>query len=113
MRWTPLELLAFLRDQREAISMPGEKYNDSDTGFIILGLLVETMYSQAFHEALAIEILNPLDMQDTFMPFLSKPANGKGDAIRMARLDKAEISTNTGITADWSGDGVASITTPG
>lgn len=107
-RWTPMELLVFSRDQQEAVGMPGETYYYSDTGFIILGLLVEAMYGQAFHEALSAAILNPLGMHDTFMPFVSKPASGKDEAIRKAWLGKAEISINPSITADWSGGGVAS-----
>ena len=107
-RWTPLELLAFSRDHQEAIGVPGGKYNYSDTGFIILGLLVEGLYGQPFHEVLSDEILTPLDMKETFMPFVSKPASGKDNAIRKAWLGKAEVSTNTSITADWSGGGIAS-----
>ncbi len=107
-RWTALELLDFSRNHQEAAGIPGDRYNYSDTGFIILGLVVESIHGRPFHEVLSGEILTPLGMADTFMPFLSEPASGRGDRIRKAWLGKAEVSTNTSITADWAGGGIAS-----
>jgi D-alanyl-D-alanine carboxypeptidase len=107
-RWTALELLDFSRNHQEAAGVPGDRYNYSDTGFIILGLVVEAIHGRPFHEVLSSEILTPLGMADTFMPFLSEPASGRGDRIRKAWLGKAEVSTNTSITADWAGGGIAS-----
>ncbi len=106
--WTPLELLAFSRDRQEAVGAPGETYNYSDTGFIILGLLIEELYGHSFQDVLSVEILAPLDMNETFMPFVSKPASGSDVTIRKAWLGKTEVSTFTSITADWSGGGIAS-----
>jgi len=106
--WTPAELLDFSRNQQTAVGIPGQVYHYSDTGYIVLGLLVEKLYKSSFEKLLAQEIFTPLGMNRTWMPLRSKPAAGSDTPIRAAWLHGTDVSTFTSITADWSGGGIAS-----
>lgn len=106
-RWTPDSILDFCRDGQKAIGKPGERFHYSDTGFILLGLAIEKLYGSPFEKVLADEILKPLGMERTWMPFRSLPAKG-GTEIRAAWLQGAEVSAFPSITADWAGGGIAS-----
>ncbi|MDI9470093.1 MAG: serine hydrolase [Bacillota bacterium] len=57
--WTPPELLANTRDKQEAVGRPGEKFCYSDTGYILLGLIIEEVYGMPFHQALETCIFEP------------------------------------------------------
>ncbi len=105
--WTADELLAFSRDRQHAVGAPGAIFHYSDTGYIILGLVVEKLYGAAFDQVLASEILGPLGMDRTWMPWRSEPASGS-TTMRKAWLGKSEVSASRSVSADWSGGGIAS-----
>ncbi len=105
--WTPDSILDFCRDRQKAVGRPGERFHYSDTGFIIMGLIVEKLYGAPFERVLADEILKPLGMDRTWMPFRSLPAAG-GTEMRPAWLGGVEVSAFPSITADWAGGGIAS-----
>jgi D-alanyl-D-alanine carboxypeptidase len=50
--WTPLELLSFTRENQKAIARPGEVFHYSDTGYILLGFLIEAVHRAGIHEVL-------------------------------------------------------------
>ena len=67
--WTPQELLAYVDGTRHAADFdPGQGVNYSDTGYILLGLIVEQASGQTFTEQLHARILDPLGLADTFLP---------------------------------------------
>lgn len=105
--WTPQSLLDFAREQVTPVGTPGERYHYSDTGYIILGLLVEKLRGAAFHEVLHREIFEPLGMTRSWMPYRSSPAEGS-EEFRPAYINGADVSSLPSITADWTGGGVAS-----
>lgn len=106
--WTPSELLAFSQQQQSAVGAPGEKFHYSDTGYIIIGLLVERLYGAPFHVVVDQEIFAPLGMDRTWMPRRSVPRYGTNEPIRAAWLGGTDVSTFASITADWAGGGIAS-----
>ncbi len=106
-RWSPAELVDFSRREQSAVGTPGDRYHYSDTGYIVLGLLIEAVSGQAFTEVLAERIFEPLGMDRTWMPFRSVPLTGSTE-LRAAWVQGTEVSTFPSITADWSGGGVAS-----
>jgi D-alanyl-D-alanine carboxypeptidase len=106
-KWTPQSLLEFAREQQSAVGTPGERYHYSDTGYIILGLLVEKLEGRPFHEVLHREIFEPLKMERSWMPYRSSPAVG-GEEFRPAYLEGTDVSRFPSITGDWTGGGVAS-----
>jgi D-alanyl-D-alanine carboxypeptidase len=105
--WTPRELLDFTRNGQRAVAAPGDSYLYSDTGYILLGLLVEETTGRPFHEVLLERIFRPLGMTRSWMPGRSVPIEG-GTAIRSAYIGGVDVSDAPAVTADWAGGGVAS-----
>ncbi len=105
--WYPEELLDFSRKNQKPAGRPGEKYHYSDSGFILLGLIIEKIHSMPLHEVLTQEILKPLEMERTWMPFRSSPARGSA-VIRPAWIRGVNVAASPSITADWAGGGIAS-----
>ena len=46
--WTPLELVSFSRDNQKAFNKPGAAFHYSDTGYVLLGLIIEKVTGKSF-----------------------------------------------------------------
>jgi len=128
--WTPADLLDFTRSRQRPIGRPGERFAYSNTGYILLGRLLEHATGRAFHELLHERIFTPLGMRDSALLFHSRPANDEVGAatsttatttpttttaptateLRMLpfRLGHDEVSTFRSVSCDWAGGGVVS-----
>lgn len=78
------DVLNVLRTVDKPIFAPGEKYEYSNSGYVLLGLVVEKLSGKPFLEFLQEQIFRLLGMKTTFAlpPGRSKPdtvANGYGD----------------------------------
>lgn len=91
--WSPADLLDFTRRHQRPVGRPGERFAYSDTGYILLGSLIEQATGRAFHELLHERILTPLGMRDSALLFHSRPAN-----------DEAIPATPNAATAANAGD---------
>ncbi|MBA4385576.1 MAG: hypothetical protein C0410_12630 [Anaerolinea sp.] len=105
--FTPQALVQYTREHQSAFFAPGDGYHYSDTGYILLGLIIESISGKPFHENLHGVIFDPLDMKDTYLMFYSEPANGKRP-IAEAWVNGHEISKFKSVSIDWAGGGVIS-----
>lgn len=105
--WTPEDLLDYSRSRQKPVAGPGEKFSYSDTGYILLGLLLEKASGKAFHELLHQKIFTPLSMDDSYLMFYSKPLN---EALPIAEvwLEGQDISGFQSLSIDWTGGGIIS-----
>lgn len=103
--WQPLELIEFTRVNQRAVAKPGARFNYSDTGYILLGLLLEHVTRVPFHELLHSRVFAPLGMRDSYLMFRSTPANPVRP-IAPLYLGKTEMSAYTSVSCDWSGGGI-------
>lgn len=104
--WTPLELVAFTREYQQAVSAPGDTFHYSDTGYILLGFIIEKVTGQEFHEVMHENILDPLDMYDTYVVFKSKPVIPQKLDILEVYIDGIDFSDTNILSFDWSGGGL-------
>ncbi|MGM0385079.1 MAG: serine hydrolase domain-containing protein, partial [Actinomycetota bacterium] len=74
--WEPADLLEFTRTRQRPVGRPGERFSYSDTGYILLGLLLEHVTGRAFHDLLHERIFRPLGMADSYLMFRSEPDSG-------------------------------------
>ncbi|GAA1522870.1 D-alanyl-D-alanine carboxypeptidase [Agromyces terreus] len=130
--WTPPQLLDFSRERQRPIGRPGGRFAYSDTGYVLLGRILELTTGRAFHELLQDRVFTPLGMDDSAVQFFSRPARdiversvagapGDGAGTRVGhvvtteiapfRLGKVEASRFTSISCDWAGGGI--VSTPG
>lgn len=104
--WTPLELVSFTRENQKAIARPGEVFHYSDTGYILLGFLIEAVTGQQFHEVLHERILDPLEMNHTNLIFKSKPNSSQKYDILEVYANGIDLSDTNALSFDWSGGGL-------
>ncbi|NQT26757.1 serine hydrolase [candidate division KSB1 bacterium] len=108
--WTHEDALLFTRRHLQAVAPPGKKFHYSDTGYHLLGKIIETLTGDSLHLVLHREIFTPLQMNQSQMLFYSEPADS--DAADMLRvwLGDIEVSSHKWLKADWSGGGVVTNT---
>lgn len=106
--WSPMDLVDFSRDHQKAINKPGAAYHYSDTGYILLGLIIESVSGKPFHENLKDEIFTPLRMDDSYLMFYSEPKNLPKREIAKIWFQGTEVSKFNSLSVDWSGGGIIS-----
>lgn len=104
--WTPSDLLNFSRDRQRPFARPGARFHYSDTGYILLGRIIEELQGTDFHDEVHRRIFTPLDMQNSFFAFRTRPASGHS-TMQPLWLGTTDISTFTSVSCDWSGGGIA------
>jgi D-alanyl-D-alanine carboxypeptidase len=60
----PLDLIQFALD-REPLFAPGQGFHYSDTGYLLIGMIIEQASSLSYYEQLSKRILTPLLLSDT------------------------------------------------
>ncbi|MFA7342636.1 MAG: serine hydrolase domain-containing protein [Candidatus Methanomethylophilaceae archaeon] len=102
--WTPQGILRFYRENYTLRHPPGEGFHYSDTGFILLGLVIEACDGRAFHECLQERVLKPLGMRRTHLMFYSRPQ----EESPMSRLffNGIDATEFPSLSADWAGGGM-------
>lgn len=104
--WSPAELVDFTRQKQQPIAEPGAQFSYSDTGFVLLGLLLERVTGEQYHEILERRIFAPLAMDRSFMPLRSTPKLGS-DKIAPVTLEKTRLDGTNAMSIDWAGGGIA------
>lgn len=107
-RWSPMDLIGFTRDHQKAVNKPGTAYHYSDTGYILLGLIIEKVSGKPFHQNLKDEIFSPLHMDDSYLMFYSEPKNLPKKEIAKIWFHGSEVSKFNSLSVDWSGGGIIS-----
>ena len=108
--WQPLELLAFSEQNQRAVGVPGEKYLYSDTGYVLLGLLIESIEGKSFEKVLQERFFEPLEMNQSYMSMRSEPLSGVTIPIADLWLNGEEFGDQKALSVDWAGGGVISTT---
>lgn len=109
-RWTPQELINFSRENQRAVGRPGQRYLYSDTGYILLGRLIENITGKSFAQNLEDEFFRPLEMRDSYLMFHAEPIHTPKKDIEKIWFGKQEVSGYTSLSCDWAGGGVVSTT---
>lgn len=113
--WTPEKLLDFCRTSQRAVGRPGQRFHYSDTGYILLGLLIEKVTGLSFGQNLDDTFFKPLGMSDSYLLYqaqigqITRKVTGKRP-IDKIWLHGREISSQRNLSCDWAGGGVISTT---
>lgn len=73
--WTPLQVLEYVYGQ-PAVFPPGTQYDESDTNYILLHILIEEKLEARLADALRDRILDQLVMDDTYLELSEDTAVG-------------------------------------
>lgn len=111
-RWTPEETVRFVKDRCAPEFRPGDGFHYSDTGYNLLGLLLQKLTGRPLHELYRAMLLDPLGMEHTYRPAYeaARPSlPGRRPSERY--LDDIECTLWPSVmTADWGGGGMVSTT---
>ena len=106
--WTPQALLDFSRKNQKPVGTPGERFSYSDSGYILLGFLIEAVTGKTFTQCLQDSFFTPLGMDDSYLLFYSEPKNQPTPPISQLWLNKTDVSTFKSLSCDWAGGGIVS-----
>lgn len=101
--WQPLELLEFARAHQRPIGRPGERFRYSDTGFAVLGRLIEERDGRTYESAIRERLIDRVGLASTFLP--GWPL---GDTpLSRCYLGPVDVSRTNALSIGWAGGGVA------
>jgi D-alanyl-D-alanine carboxypeptidase len=109
---TPRELVEFILD-REPLFEAGEGFHYTDTGYILVGMIVEEATGSSYYEELARRFLEPLDLRSTLPQDRRRvPDLAQGYSVQGAELlgvppkvvSDGELAFNP--LTEWTGGGL-------
>jgi CubicO group peptidase (beta-lactamase class C family) len=98
-----LDVLHLMMETREPRFAAGERFEYSNSGYALLGLIVEVVSKTPFHEFMLAEVMRPLGMKDSvlFQAGLNEVAHRAfGHARREGRWIRADQSLTSAIRGD-------------
>lgn len=91
--WTSMEVLAYADGAKHApYFAPGKGAHYSNTGYILLGLIIEEATGQGYAERLHARILDPLGLEDTFYAATEPVPGEKVDAYQQIEGKLVNVS---------------------
>jgi D-alanyl-D-alanine carboxypeptidase len=101
----PRELIAYAK-LLAPIAAPGDGFHYSDTGYVVVGLVIEALAGAPYHQAMRDRILAPLGMTRTYLRYRETPSP---EPVVAAWYDDGELVAGVlHQTADWAGGGLVS-----
>jgi D-alanyl-D-alanine carboxypeptidase len=112
--YAPLDLLAFSRAHQRPVGAPGEGFHYSDTGYVLLGRVIEEAGGSSLGDQLHERILQPAGMNESCLMFHTLPGGrtsidpDPGAALGIAPIyvDGVDLSRARSLSCDWGGGGV-------
>lgn len=105
--WEPEEVLSYIPDLY-AIAKPGAEYHYSDTNYVLLGLIIESLTGQPLDQVFRQEIFAPLGMHDTYLSYHEAPTSTVVESHRYE--GSYDLYARTRQSADWASGGLVSST---
>ncbi|MEU1972784.1 serine hydrolase domain-containing protein [Microbacterium sp. NPDC019599] len=111
--WAPGDLLDYSRRNQDPVGEPGAGFSYSDTGYVLLGRVVEEAGGASLGAQLHERIFGPVGMTASCLQFHTMPGGSAspaspGEALGIAPLwvGDAELSRARSLSCDWGGGGV-------
>jgi D-alanyl-D-alanine carboxypeptidase len=105
--WQPMEVIDYTKQHLQPQFLPGHRWNYNDTGYLLLGLIIEAVTRLPLHQVYRAGLFDPLGMKYTFMLFREEPRPsmvGREPAhVFLGDLDYTEARS---LSADWAGGGL-------
>jgi D-alanyl-D-alanine carboxypeptidase len=112
-RFAPADLLAHSREHQHPVGGPGQRFAYSDTGYVLLGRVIEEAGGASLGSQLHERILAPSGMDASCLLFHTMPGGARsadrpGEALDLAPIliDGVDLSRAESLSCDWGGGGV-------
>ncbi len=102
--WTPRQLIDYALENGEPYFEPGQGYHYSDTGYVLLGLIVERATGEPLHETYQELVFEPLGMDSTYQEGYEDP---RGAELSHPYFEDVDAIVVNG-TVDWASGGLVS-----
>lgn len=102
--WEPSELLQFTRNNQRPVGLPGAKFKYTDTGFVLLGRILEELTGSNLTQLLRTRIFEPAGMENSVL-WLREPGPSK---VAPAWMRLTEVSRFRSLSSDWGAGGIVS-----
>lgn len=106
--WTPQEAIHWSKTHLQAHFPPGKGFHYSDTGYHLLGLIIEQALSIPFHEALNRSIFQPLQMNNSYLLHYSDPLVKSQDPLADVYINSNNVKNYRSLSIDYAGGGIVS-----
>ena len=106
--YTPDELIDFTRKHQKAVGYPGKKFYYSDTGYVLLGFILEKIYQSAYGNILKEKIFGPLALKDTALAFYDP--NYDRHSLAPLVFKGEDMHLYNSLSCDYSGGGLQTTT---
>jgi D-alanyl-D-alanine carboxypeptidase len=107
---SPQEIIEWALSHGELVGAPGEQYHYSDTGYVLLGLLLEAITSTPYWSLCRSGIFDPLEMDNTWLEGHEQPHCELSHSYHVHEgeyIDALQIHGST----DWAAGGHVSTLT--
>lgn len=106
--WTPEELLDFTRDRQKPVASPGSRFEYSDTGYVLLGRMLEVTTGSSLVELARTHVFDPIGAANSwYFAREEQPPSSSSSTIAQLWLGKHEVSGWPAVSCDWAGGGIA------
>lgn len=89
--WTPQETIHWTKQNMNSLFQPSKKVHYSNTGYNLLGLIIENIMSKPYHEVLHEYLFQPLGMNYTYLSQYSQPAEDNRYPIANINIKNKKI----------------------
>ncbi len=79
--WTPQETIEFSKKYQTPVAVPGKKHYYTDTGYNLLGLIIENITGKSLAEAYRERIFVRYGLTQSFMPYYETPVKNAAGGI--------------------------------
>lgn len=79
--WTPEETIDFYKKYQTPVAKPGKRHWYTDTGYNLLGLIIENVTEKKLAEVYRERIFEAYGLSQSFMPFYETPVENTGGGI--------------------------------
>lgn len=100
---SPQYIIQWSKENLTSRFPPGKRFHYSDTGYLLLGLIIEKLMEKPFHEALNDYIFRPLEMNNSYMLQHSEPAIKSKFPVADCYIHQINITQNKRLGIDDAG----------
>lgn len=90
--WTAKETIEWSKKHIKPRFKPGEKVHYTNTGFNLLGMVIEEVTGKPYHEVLHEMIFQPFEMKHTYLSQYSEPAEQNPYSVAKLNIKNKEIN---------------------
>lgn len=92
--WTPQETIEWSKEHLRPHFPPGKRVHYTDTGYNLLGLIIESIAGAPYEEVLHEQIFRPLQMNHSYLSQFSLPAVQSAFPVAYLYLDQVKINVS-------------------